>query len=465
MGTIFKPTVTKPLPPGATVVNGVARWTSPRSGACSAPVRTTPRGVCIEIESSKYLARYRDGQGVVQTVATGCKDADTARAVLADLERRAELVKAGVITPAQDAVADHKRTTIAGHGEAYLASLQAKGVTPEHLRNVRRQLAGVIDGCRFRTLADVMREPVERWLTGPANARRSARTRNCYLQAVNGFANWCVDTERLVANPIARVQRADEHAGRRRQPRALTTDELHRLLDAARRRPLAEALLFNRGWRKHQPGARLRPETVAKLEALGRERALAYKTLVLTGLRLGELTSLRVCDVVLDGPRPHLILDARHEKNRQGSTIPLRADLREDLAVWVVGRERTAPLFAVTGATLKVFDRDLRFAGIAKRDERGRTVCLHSLRHTFATMLSRGGVAPRIAQAAMRHSTIDLTMTVYTDPKLLDVEGALAVLPRLALVLSSADAQEPGDGQALASGGRPSSTRRCPSLR
>src|SRR4051812_21978591 len=29
----------------------------------------------------------------------------------------------------------------------------------------------------------------------------------------------------------------------------------------------------------------------------------------------------------------------------------------------------------------------------------------------------------------MRHSKIDLTMNVYTDPKLLDVRGALDVLP------------------------------------
>jgi integrase len=237
-----------------------------------------------------------------------------------------------------------------------------------------------------------------------------------------------------VANPIARVQRADEHADQRRQPRALTVDELQRLLDAARRRPLAEALLFNRGWRKNQPGARLRPETVVKLEVLGRERALTYKTLVMTGLRLGELGKLRVCDLVGN----QLILAAKNEKNRQGSTIPLRADLREDLAAWVAGR--SGKLFNITGAALKVFNRDLKFAGIAKRDDRGRTVCIHSLRHTFATMLSQGGVQPRIAQAAMRHSTIDLTMTVYTDPRLLDVDGALAVLPELPMALSPAAA-------------------------
>ncbi len=75
---------------------------------------------------------------------------------------------------------------------------------------------------------------------------------------------------------------------------------------------------------------------------------------------------------------------------------------------------------------------DGELGGIAKRDDRGRTVDLHSLRHTFGTCLSRGGVAPRTAQAAMRHSTIDLTRKAYTDPRLLDVAGALAALPGLA---------------------------------
>ena len=39
----------------------------------------------------------------------------------------------------------------------------------------------------------------------------------------------------------------------------------------------------------------------------------------------------------------------------------------------------------------------------------------------------------RIAQVAMRDSTIDLTMNTYTDPRLLDVHGALDVLPGLPL--------------------------------
>ena len=56
---------------------------------------------------------------------------------------------------------------------------------------------------------------------------------------------------------------------------------------------------------------------------------------------------------------------------------------------------------------------------------------VHALRHSFGTLLSTSGVSPRTAQAAMRHSTIDLTMNTYTDPRLLDVHGALDSLPAL----------------------------------
>ena len=91
------------------------------------------------------------------------------------------------------------------------------------------------------------------------------------------------------------------------------------------------------------------------------------------------------------------------------------------------------PLFTVPAALVKILDRDLKLAGIAKRDDRGRTVDVHALRHCFGTMLSRSGVAPRTAQAALRHSTIDLTMNVYTDPRLLDVHAAVESLPELPL--------------------------------
>ena len=72
------------------------------------------------------------------------------------------------------------------------------------------------------------------------------------------------------------------------------------------------------------------PSLIAKQEALGRERALIYKMLLLTGLRKGELTSLTVGQLELDVPIPILTLEARDEKNREGSTVPIRGDLADD---------------------------------------------------------------------------------------------------------------------------------------
>ena len=89
------------------------------------------------------------------------------------------------------------------------------------------------------------------------------------------------------------------------------------------------------------------------------------------------------------------------------------------------------PVFTVPAGLVRILDRDLKLAGLSKRDSRGWTVDVHALRHTFGTLLSKGNVAPRTAQAAMRHSSLDLTMNVYTDPQLLDVAGALEKLPEL----------------------------------
>src|SRR6516162_8531676 len=106
MGTVFKKTFTKPLPQGAETFirkgERFARWKDRRGKTRTAPLTTGNDGSeRIVTESPYFVAKYRDGAGVVQTVTTGCRDEQAARQVLADLERRAELVKAGVMTGAE----------------------------------------------------------------------------------------------------------------------------------------------------------------------------------------------------------------------------------------------------------------------------------------------------------------------------------------------------------------------------
>jgi len=101
--------------------------------------------------------------------------------------------------------------------------------------------------------------------------------------------------------------------------------------------------------------------------------------------------------------------------------------------------KRSRPLLNVPNGLIKILDRDLATAGIAKIDDRKRSLDVHALRTTFGTMLSKAGVAPRTAQAAMRHSRIDLTMNVYTDPIALDIAGAVESLPSISVMAPRAN--------------------------
>ena len=90
------------------------------------------------------------------------------------------------------------------------------------------------------------------------------------------------------------------------------------------------------------------------------------------------------------------------------------------------------PLFEVPERRIRIFDRDLDFAGLAraetsdglkvvvKTDERGRTIDVHALptlRHTSGTHLSKAGVPLRTVQAAMRHIDPSLTANVLHRPE------------------------------------------------
>jgi integrase len=478
MGTVFKKTFTKPLPPGAEIFvrkgQRFARWKA-KGKTLSAPLTRGEDGSDrVLIESAKWHAKYRDGSGAVRLVPTGCRDETAARQKLADLERKAELVRSNVMTAAEAAVGEHQGTPFGDHVKAYLAYLEAKGACEEHRSERRRQLDRLAADCSFGTLADLRREALERWLNAQARAGMGARTRNSYLGSLLAFCNWCAETDRLTVNPFGAVPKANEKADPRRQRRAMVEPELVKLLAVARDRPLLEALTVRRGPRKGERYANVRPEVRERLELLGRERALIYKTLVLTGLRKGELASLTVAHLRLDDAVPCLSLAAADEKNREGNDIPLRDDLAADLRDWLADKlhrlqeqarqagapvparlPAATPLFDVPDKLCKILNRDLRLAGIPKRDDRGRVLDVHALRHTFGTLLSKGGVLPRTAQAAMRHSKIDLTMNVYTDPALLDVRGALDALPALSLLPDQAPG---GDARATGTDGESART-------
>jgi len=465
MATIYRKKYPVPLPDGAEIITRrgkrLARWTSGKGQVRTAPLLEDGR---IMFVSDCWYVRYRDASGRMRRKSTGCRDEQAARKVLADILTDVEKVKSGIITSQEREVANHAATPLAGHLADYLSHLERKHVrgrkvSKAYRRNVKGRLERLLNECSFRRIGDISREAMEEWLSLAEDADLSAATRNEYLISLSAFCNWAVKTGRLANNPVAGIGKADRKSDPRRVRRALTVDEVARLMDAARRRPIAElgrasiplppkercgrstwtfepltAENLDRCYRDGLERLNEQPDRKAKLEHLGRQRALFYFLAVSTGLRRKELACLTCGHLHLGAvPTPFIALRPAEAKSGKAANIPLRPDVAAELREYLADSESAleAKLFAKV-PTILVFNADIKAAGIPKADSRGRVVDIHALRHTFGTHLSASGVHPRTAMAAMRHSRIELTMNYYTDPVLLDVAGAVGALPNFA---------------------------------
>ena len=472
MASVNRKTVTRPLPsdakitttkrratneelhenPSATTVeDSIATWKDRNGKKRTGTVFIDKHGKRrVRTKSGTYYVKYRDGEGIVQEVATGCRDKQSAQKKLDDLLAIADKVRVGSLTTTDLEIGEYSKMPLADHVAGYIADLTSRGVNADRIKTSDTRLKDACDGCGFRLLRDLNAEALRKWLR--QDSEMSAATYNWHSALWVAFGWWLTGRRlegkrqsqtgerRLSSNPFDGFGKRDENDDRKRIARAMMLDEMERLLDNAQRRPLEDAQLIRTGPRKGELGANVTQERRAVLERLGTERALIYKTLILTGLRSNELRTLRVSDLSL-GDVPFLILRARNEKNRKGSTVPIRSDLADDLRAWCVGKASTDLVFNVPTGLLRILNRDLVAAGIDKIDENQGRVHLHAMRHSTGTHLSAAGVSPRTAQAVMRHSDIALTMNTYTDEKLLETSAAVELLPDLPIGKQRAEAK------------------------
>ena len=246
LGCVYQKQVTRPMPTGAELFTRKgeqqARWTDGRGQKRTAKTTTGRDGTLRIVEqSATYTAKYRDGNGLVREVSTGCRSRDGAESVLKNLTDRAEKVIANVLSSAEAATADHQHTPLSDHVDEYLINLEARGTTANYRAEIKRRLNRLAVDCKSGRLADLDTAVVEKWLVARmADGQMGSTTRNMYRTSLIGFGNWCVTTGRLSSNPYTSLPTADEKTDRRRQRRAMTEAELQRLLYVSRLRPLAE---------------------------------------------------------------------------------------------------------------------------------------------------------------------------------------------------------------------------------
>ena len=381
--------------------------------------KATPGARAKREKSKTWRGNYPGVDGKECDVSLG-KDRELAELKLSELVRRARREGAGDIDPFED----HRKRPLAEHLEDFEMGLLAKGVTEKQAGQAAARCLRVIEACRFEKLADLSPSTVASYLRERRQAGLGIQTSNHYLAAIKSFANWLVKDRRLPSNPLAHLEKLNAKLDIRRVRRALSVDEIRRLVAAAERSGLV-------------------------LRGLdGRTRAMLYRVALGTGFRASELASLTRESFDLDSVTPLVTLKAAYSKHRREDVLPVRSDLAAQLRVRFAEQERQSvepsvvlsmqsafdlnrePLFPGTwpekGA--KILRADLEAAGVPY--ETGAGVCdFHSLRHTFISRLIAAKVHPKVVQMLARHSSIGLTMDRYTHLELLDLAAGVAALP------------------------------------
>ncbi len=180
-------------------------------------------------------------------------------------------------------------------------------------------------------------------------------------------------------------------------------------------------------------------ETVSRRKGeLIQTTTLAIRLLVATGLRIGELTQLRIEDVSTCAQR----IRVRGKGNRERCVYVVNERLIVDLSRLVAARRSAAD--ATPFIFINVHGKRLTEATFRKRLKRlasdrrlGTRVTPHQFRHSAATFLIEEGVDIRLVQRLLGHASI-ATTEIYT--RVSDVTLVSAM--RSADVLSTIGSEE-----------------------
>ena len=399
--------------------------------------KDTPGARRQTVESKKWYIVYKE-HGKVRRVPA-YTDKDASKVLLANFLKARERGEAGLTDPHRK----HYDRPVTDHVREYHAHVVAHSKDETHQSEVLRILTAVVAGTGIRSIREITPDTLSSYLSGMTQA---ARTKNMHRRITVMFCNWLETNGRLPSNPIGgkkvrtfKVTKKD----RKRRRRALSAEELKRLLVAAREQPLKDARVGRggrraaNGTRKAAQPARLKPETVAKLERLGRERELIYRVAIYTGLRRKELSHLRVTHLNLAAQTPHVALPGEFTKNGEDAKIGLLPSLAEALRSWIAdtGRGAKDRVFAVPekGNLSKIHQRLLNAAGIAYKDDADRYADFHSLRKAANVLLRLAGIPLKDRMVFLRHGSASLTDGLYEDELQTNKDGIIDAFTKAGL--------------------------------
>jgi integrase len=306
-------------------------------------------------------------------------------------------------------------------------------------------------GALYPSTPQTFAEFVAGWLERYARRVRPATLSSCResLRRLAVFEGWQLETIRA-ADVEDHVYAVAEQAPRAAE---LMLDTLKMILRSAKERGqmVDEAVLRVRPPRRER--AEMRFLDWSQVERLALETVEPYGNLVrfacLTGLRQGELFALR--DRVLDLQRRTLIVEAGV---RDGKLVPtktaagrrqvrLSGEAVRALREQLIAREPNELGLVFPTPRGSVWRKDNFMARVFRPAVRRAELAplrFHDLRHTYAALMVAAGAHPKLLQAQLGHTSINVTLNTYGHlfpDAFADIGDALDRLVRSAAVRAS----------------------------
>lgn len=245
-----------------------------------------------------------------------------------------------------------------------------------------------------RPLTDITVERIESWRTTRLAAGRSPQTVLRDVMTLSGVLSRAVKFKKVTENPVRRVDKPK--LDRSPKVRFLDTAEEKRLRDslAARDAEMREARVSANKWR------RARKQDPLPLLDYGDHLTPAVIVSMNTGMRLGELVSLRWSNVDFKGAQ--LTIEGDAAKSAQTRHVPLNTDAVDVLKRWqkqCPNAERVFPIARFKTAWTALLER----AKITK-------FRWHDLRHHFASRLVQKGVPLNTVRELLGHGSLAMTL-------------------------------------------------------
>jgi len=342
------------------------------------------------VTSRVFSGRYALAKGERPvTVCLNTPDKEIARKRLRALVVEKQREQEGIIAPKSI------RTTATLPLDAlvndYENDLRGRGLDEKHVHDTTTRLRRMFAENGWKLISEVRPGLLVEWR---ARLTCSAKTKKEYQVSACAFLNWLVKTERVLTNPLAKLDMIEVRGKTVRASRAFTEEELQRLFAAVEK------------------------------------RRLAYQLLLYTGQRKSEVRALVWSDLHLDEPQPFVLFREDTTKDKDKRAVPLRQELAEELRrIKPADVEPTKKVFNRTWPTYDTLRADLKRTGIEWKDSLGRVVHFHSFRKTWQTLGVRYGINQRAAQEVLGHLDANLTAKAYTDVPALALHSEVAKLP------------------------------------